>query len=104
MKSYLLRVSIAWDGTWQAMANYGTIGITISARALTAAAHGHHWGEFMFWLLDRLWPFGRDPVTGKSHCVSARENDILRAQRAIAELNDPVVLAYIKTLPSCNWH
>ncbi len=50
----------------------------------------------MWWLLDRVWPFGRDPVTGESHCKSAIENDKRRAQAAIDELNDPVVTAYLK--------
>jgi len=96
LKAYLLRVAIAIDGFVQACANRGTIGITISARAGTAAAHGHRWGLWMWWLLDRMWPFGRDPVTGKSHCHGAIDNDKLRAQAAIDELNDPVVTAYLK--------
>ena len=94
--AYLLRVAIAVDGFVQACANRGTIGITISARAGTAAAHGHRWGLSLWWLLDRAWPFGRDPVTGESHCHAAILNDKKRAQAAIDELNDPVVTAYLK--------
>jgi hypothetical protein len=49
-----------------------------------------------WWLLDHTWPFGKDPVTGESHCAGAIRNDILRAKAAIAELeDDPVVQAYL---------
>lgn len=90
-----MRVCIAWDGLVQACTNFGTIGITISSRAGTAAAHGHKWGLITWWLLDRVWPFGRDPTTGESHCKGAIRNDIARAQAAIDQLNDPVVVDYL---------
>ncbi len=93
---YLLRVCIALDGFVQAITNRGTIGITISSRAGTAAAHGHRWGLVTWWLLDRVWPFGRNKVTGESHCAGAIRNDIARARAAIIELCDPVVTAYLR--------
>lgn len=95
VRAYLLRVAIAFDGFVQACANKGTIGITISSRAGTAAAHGHRWGLVSWWLLDRIWPFGKD-ADGSSHCKSAIRNDILRAQKAIDELNDPIVVEYLR--------
>ena len=97
MKTYLLRVAIGTDALLQACSNFGTLGITISARAGTAAAHGHSWGLFLWWLLDHTWPFGKNPVTGESHCAAAIRNDVARARKAIRELNDPVVVAYLKT-------
>jgi len=96
LQAYLLRVCIAFDGFVQACLNRGTIGITISSRAGTAAAHGHRWGLIMWWLLDHTWPFGKNPVTGESHCAAAIRNDIMRARKAILELHDPVVTAYLK--------
>ena len=92
---YFLRVAIALDGFVQALSNKGTIGITISSRIGTAAAHGHRWGLVGWWLLDHVWPFGRD-ADGTSHCHGAILNDRKRAQAAIDELNDPVVVAYLK--------
>lgn len=96
---YFLRLAIGLDAFVQAFFRFGTLGVTISSRIGTAAAHGHRWGLVGWWLLDRVWPFGKDPVTGVSHCKSAIANDILRAQAAIAELQDPVVVAYLATLP-----
>lgn len=99
MRAYFLRVAIALDQLLQASGHWGKPGITISARAGTAAAHGHRWGLITWRLLDRIWPFGRDPVTGESHCAGAIRNDILRAKAAIAELEDPIVTAYLATRP-----
>ena len=96
LRAYLLRVAIALDGFVQACTNFGTIGITLSSRIGTAAAHGHRYGLIGWWLLDRCWPFGKDPVSGQSHCHAAILNDKKRAQAAIDELNDPVVTAYLK--------
>lgn len=94
MKAYLLRVCIALDGFVQACCHFGTIGVTISARAGTAAAHGHRWGLVAWWLLDRVWPFGKD-ADGTSHCKSAIHNDVARARKVISELTDPVVVDYL---------
>lgn len=73
----------------------------MSSRIGTAAAHGHLWGKIGWWLLDHTpWlGFGKDPVTGESHCKSAIKNDILRAEAAIAELYDPVVQEFLSKLP-----
>ena len=96
LQTYLLRVCIALDGFVQAVTNRGTIGITISSRAGTAAAHGHKWGLLAWWLLDHTWPFGKNPITGESHCAGAIRSDIARARKAIIELHDPVVTAYLR--------
>lgn len=96
---YILRIWIAIDAMVQASFRFGNIGVTISSRIGTAAAHGHRWGLIGWWLLDHTWPFGKDPVTGESHCKSAIENDIIRAKAAITELEDPIVQAYLKNLP-----
>lgn len=96
---YFLRLAIGLDSFVQAFSHFGTLGITISSRIGTAAAHGHRWGLIGWWLLDHTWPFGRDPITGESHCKGAIKNDIIRAQAAIDELQDPVVVAYLATLP-----
>ncbi len=90
---FLLRVAIAFDAFIQAWFRGGIIGITISSRIGTANNHGHLWGEIGEWLLDRVWPFGCDPVTGEGHCTGAIKNDSLRALYAIGELlGDPVVV------------
>ena len=98
-QAYGLRVAIGLDAFCQAVFRFGTLGITISSRAGTAAAHGHRWGYVMWWLLDRVWPFGKNPVTGRPHCKGAIESDIARAKAAIAELEDPVVQEYLKRFP-----
>lgn len=96
MSAYLLRLAIGLDAFVQAFFHFGVLGVTISSRCGTAAAHGHRWGLVGWWLLDHTWPFGKDPVTGESHCAGAIRNDILRAKAAIAELeDDPVVQAYL---------
>ena len=97
-QAYGLRVAIGLDAFCQAVFRFGTLGITISSRAGTAAAHGHRWGYVMWWLLDRVWPFGPD-LDGRPHCASAIVNDIARAKAAIVELEDPVVQAYLKQFP-----
>jgi len=99
MTAYLLRLAIGFDAFVQAFFHYGTLGVTISSRCGTAAAHGHRWGLVGWYLLDRCWPFRKDPVTGRSHCASAIDNDIKRARAAIAELEDPVVQTYIGPAP-----
>lgn len=96
-QTYLLRVCIAVDGCLQAFTHFGTIGITISSRIGTAAAHGHRYGLIGWWLLDHVWPFSRTlAMTGESHCAAAIRNDIARARAAIIELHDPVVIAYLR--------
>jgi hypothetical protein len=78
---YLLRVSIAFDQLVQAACNRGILGITISARAGTAEAQTppHKWGLWLSRLLDWMWPFGRDPLTGERHVVGAIRGDRWRA-------------------------
>ena len=89
--SYWLRIVIAFDQFVQALLREGTPGITISSRAGTAAAHGHRWGCWLCWLLDRAWGFG-----GLGHCESAIRHDIERAQAVIYELRgDPVVTRWL---------
>ncbi len=92
---FLLRVAIAFDAFVQAWFRGGIIGITISSRIGTAKDHDHLWGGLGEWLLNRVWPFGCDPVTGESHCTGAIKNDSLRAVYVIAELlgDDDVVEA-----------
>lgn len=97
--SYWLRISIALDAFLQVFLRRGNIGVTISSRIGTAAAHGHRWGLIGWWLLDHCWPFGKDPITGESHCKGAIKNDILRAELALEELRDPVVQEFLKNLP-----
>lgn len=106
---YLLRVSIGADALLQAAANFGVLGVTISARAWTAKCNGHAWGEFAVSALDAAvirirWHdrivysigFGKDLVTGESHCLQAWRNDQLRAQAAINELRDDSVINYMR--------
>ena len=91
MRAYLLRVAIAIDAMLQAWLRFGTIGVTISSRIGTAAAHGHAWGIAFAWLLEQ------GPLRiffGPGHCAGAIRHDIERARAAIAELSDPVVSAY----------
>jgi hypothetical protein len=87
---YWLRVLIAFDALLQVMWRYGTPGVTMSSRIGTAAAHGHRWGIAGSWLLDHTAWLGFGP----NHCREAVCNDILRARAAIAELSDPVVVAF----------
>ncbi|MGH9807526.1 MAG: hypothetical protein ACRD9W_09755 [Terriglobia bacterium] len=99
MTSWGLRVLIALDALIQITWRGGNPGITMSSRIGTAAAHGHAWGRYGFWLLDHTpWlGFGRDPVTGQSHCIGAMRNDVLRARQAEHELlGDPVVVSFGK--------
>jgi len=95
--NYWLRVCIGFDAFVQSLFRFGTLGITISSRAGTAAAHGHRWGLITWWLLDHCWPFGKDKITGESHCAGAIRNDIARARAAVLELSDPVVQNYIRS-------
>jgi hypothetical protein len=81
--NYFLRVAIAFDQFVQACCNKGTIGITISARAGTAEAHGKRWGIWLSWLLDRTPGFG-----GPGHCLAAIRNDRLRAHVVLKELSE----------------
>jgi hypothetical protein len=98
-KPVLLHLSIAFDDFVQAWFPYGTIGVTISSRIGIAAAHGHRWGLIGWWLLDHTWPFGRDPVTGESHCKGAVRSDIERAVLVIRKLaGDPVLQSYLARL------
>ena len=100
LQSYCLRVSIGLDAFIQSWFRFGTLGITISSRSASAAAHGHRWGLIMWWILDRLWPFGKDPVNGRPHCKGAVESDIARAQSVIAELQgDGTLQEYLKKFP-----
>lgn len=92
MKAYLLRVAIAIDAMLQAWSHFGTIGVTISGRIGTAAAHGHAWGVAAQWLLERSYPLRW--IFGPGHCAGAIRHDIERARAAIAELSDPVVSAF----------
>jgi hypothetical protein len=82
---------------------YGVPGVTMSSRMGTAAAHGHAWGRFFFWFLDHTpWlGFGKDKVTGESHCVGAIKNDSTRAAvDALRELlGDPVVVSAFNLEP-----
>lgn len=107
---YLLRNSIAWDQAGQAAMGRGILGITISARAGTAEAdyysgarERHHlWGVWLSWLLDRVWPFGRDPATGERHVVGAIKGDRWRAYFALKSLwhyyPDPELVAELRNL------
>jgi hypothetical protein len=85
---YGLRVSIAVDQLGQAACNKGILGITISARSGTAEAQKppHRWGVWLSWLLDRMWPFGRDPKTGERHVVGAIKGDRWRAYFVLQSL------------------
>ena len=96
---YALRVSIGLDAFIQSWFRFGTLGITISSRSASAAAHGHRWGLILWWVLDRMWPFGRDPVSGRPHCKGAVESDIARAKEVIAQLEDPQLTAYLELYP-----
>lgn len=88
-----MRMMIAGDAILALGWRDGVPGVTMSSRMGTAAAHGHRWGSVSFWLLDRCWPFRKDPTTGESHCVGAEKSDSIRAVRAIREcLGDPVVV------------
>lgn len=106
---YFLRVSIGFDALAQAMTNFGILGITVSARSWTAKANNHRWGIWMVAFLD--WAvirvrrngklicsigFGKDPVTGESHCLGAWRNDQLRAHAAIDSLREDSVINYMK--------
>lgn len=92
MRAYLLRVVIALDACGQAFLRFGTLGVTLSARIGTAAAHGHAWGHAGVWVLERSIPLRW--IFGPGHCAGAIRHDIERARAAIAELSDPVVSAY----------
>lgn len=98
LQAYALRVCIGLDAFVQSFFRFGTLGITISSRCASAAAHGHRWGLVGWWLLDHCWPFGKDPVTGMSHCHGAVLSDIQRALSVCDQLgNDPVLEEYLKT-------
>jgi hypothetical protein len=100
VQAYALRVCIGLDAFIQAFFNMGVLGVTISSRIGTAAAHGHRWGLVGWWLLDRVWPFGRDKVTGRPHCKGAVISDLYRAQvLVVKELSDPVLTEYLKQFP-----
>lgn len=80
VKAYLLRILIAFDGLCQAFFRFGTIGVTISARAATARHRGHRWGCWMCdYFLDRIQA---------NHCELARLGDMRRAKAAIDELTE----------------
>ncbi len=108
--SYWLRILIAFDFFCEAWFRVGTLCITMSSRTFTAQAHQHKWGDlgvrFLDWAVIRwTWNgkpqsigFGRDFVTGKSHCEQAREGDLRRLKAATDELNDPAVLAHVAKL------
>ena len=98
-QAYALRVCIGLDAFIQSFFRFGTLGVTISSRAATGAAHGHRWGLILWWVLDRMWPFGRDPVSGRPHCKGAVESDIARAKAVIAQLEDPQLTAYLELYP-----
>ena len=85
LQAYLLRVAIGLDAFIESFFHFGLLGVTISSRIGTAAAHGHRWGKVGWWLLDRVWPFGCD-ADGTPHCVSAIEHDIARALRRGGEV------------------
>lgn len=78
MKSYCLRVLIAFDQMVQAALKYGIPGQTISARAWKARNRGRVWGCALCRFLDWLQP---------DHCQMARDNDIKRAQAVIDDLS-----------------
>ena len=86
MGAYLLRVLIAFDQLVQAAFRFGKPGVTISARAGTAAAHGRSWGSWLSLALDELEP---------GHCAKAIRNDIARANAAIEELSAPDVAQWV---------
>lgn len=95
LKAYLLRVAIGLDAFVESFFHFGLLGVTISSRIGTAAAHGHRWGKVGWWLLDRVWPFGCD-ADGTPHCVSAIKHDIARGRQVVAYLtSDQVVNAYV---------
>jgi hypothetical protein len=77
MSAYLLRVAIAFDAFVQALFRYGTLGVTISARAGTAKAKDHRWGCWLCAALDWLDP---------GHCGKAIKNDRRRARAVLKEL------------------
>lgn len=87
---YWLRLAIGLDAFVQAFFRFGVLGVTISSRIGTAAAHGHAWGVCGSWLLDKTPWLGFGP----NHCRDAICNDILRNRAAIVELTDPVVVAF----------
>jgi len=107
---YLLRNSIAWDQACQAAMGQGQLCITISARAGTAEydyEHGTHerhhlWGVWLSWLLDRVWPFGPDKITGERHVVGAIKGDRWRSFFALKALwhyyPDPELVAELRNL------
>jgi len=85
-----LRTLIALDALLQVMWRRGQPGVTMSSRIGTAASHGHRWGVYASWLLDKTPWLGFGP----GHCHEAICNDILRARAAIVELTDPVVTKF----------
>lgn len=95
LQAYLLRVAIGLDAFVESFFHFGLLGVTISSRIGTAAAHGHRWGKVGWWLLDRVWPFGCDQ-DGTPHCVSAIQHDIARGRQVVSYLtSDPIVNAYV---------
>lgn len=89
-----LRFLIGFDTACEAPTRGGKVGVTVSSRIATACAHGHAWGERCRWLLERFWPLRW--VFGPGHCRGAIRNDRRRAEEALAELNDPVVCAWLE--------
>jgi hypothetical protein len=95
-----MRLVIATDGFGQCAMPFGKIGITISSRAFSAAAHGHKWGIWLCWILDRTpWlGFGRD-ANGCPHGKQAILHDIARCDDALWELTEPETQAYMDKFP-----
>lgn len=95
---YWLRMLIAFDALIALTWRYGTPGVTMSSRFGTAAAHGHRYGIWASYCLDRMgWlGFGRD-ADGTSHCCSAFRGDIGRNIAGLWEiLGDQVVVKFGK--------
>ncbi len=80
--SYWLRIAIALDACIQAFFRVGVLGVTISARAGTAKAHGHLWGCWLCRLLDHSAWIGFGP----GHCEDAIIHDRERARAVLTEL------------------
>jgi len=83
MSAYLLRIAIALDAFVQATFRVGVIGVTISARAGTAKAHGHRWGCWLCAALDHATWIGFGP----GHCEQAIISDRERALLVLRELD-----------------
>lgn len=78
MKQWLRNWFLALDEFAGAFFPRSLPGQTISSRAASARAHGHLWGCWLCALLDKIDP---------DHCNQALQNDKVRAQAVIDDLN-----------------